>query len=670
MPNKLTVEEFINRSIEINGDRYNYDKVIYKNMNTKVILHCNKHDLDFLQKPTMHLHQKGGCPSCARESSIKSRLKGKQHFVDLVIQKYGDIYDFSMVPDDIRKEDEIVVKCKLCNSEINTTFDRLLIIKRCINCFPKTNTFVVNSKEQFVEFCNKLFNNKYDYSKVDYINNNNKVTVRCPIHDYEWDILPSSHMRGRGCKKCGYENLSEKTLNTFEYYLSKFYDVHGDKYDYSKSEYINSHTPILIQCKNGHEFYQTPNKHTKGANCPYCLGRHKTQEEFIEQAQKENNNRYTYEKTVYINNHTKVIVTCPKHGDFMVTPMNHIKKGQPRGCRLCTESRGEMYIRSYLENNNIKFKTQYWFEDCRYILPLPFDFAIFNEDDTIKFLIEHQGQQHFQPVRFGGISDQRAANNLNIVNTRDVIKDEYCIKNSIPLLKINYDEISNIPELIESFVVNSPNNSNISILNRKQHYINLILEKFGDIYDFELVPDDISRFDQITVICKKCGNKINTKFQTILSRKQCRICQKHRNKYNVYNQEEFINFCNNLFDCKYDYSKVEFKDLSTKVTVFCPEHNHEWKISPSCHMKGEKCRLCANESTSKKLTKDFEYYLNRFREIHGDEFDYSESVFIDKKTPILIKCKHGHEFWMTPIRHIEGKKCKFCNKMKKSKPQD
>ena len=100
--------------------------------------------------------------------------------------------------------------------------------------------------------------------------------------------------------------------------------------------------------------------------------------------------------------------------------------------------------------NNISFKYQHWFKDCRYKYPLPFDFAIFK---NTKFfgLIEYQGEQHYNARSFGSKKISKEEN-LEIIKRNDQIKLDYCIKNNIPLLRIPYTDIKNIPELIDKFI--------------------------------------------------------------------------------------------------------------------------------------------------------------------------------------------------------------------------
>ncbi|SCA96737.1 Uncharacterized protein BWINRA5_00052 [Bacillus mycoides] len=114
-----------------------------------------------------------------------------------------------------------------------------------------------------------------------------------------------------------------------------------------------------------------------------------------------------------------------------------------KGCSNCKESKGEKQINDCLESNNLKFKRQFWFDDCRATLPLPFDFVVFNEDEII-CAIEYDGEQHYKVIpHFGGEAGLQKRKN------RDEIKTNYCKENNIPLIRIPYWEFDNISQILD-----------------------------------------------------------------------------------------------------------------------------------------------------------------------------------------------------------------------------
>lgn len=122
---------------------------------------------------------------------------------------------------------------------------------------------------------------------------------------------------------------------TLEEFLAQAKAVHGDKFDYSQiTEYVNSTTPVTIICKAcGQPFPQTPKLHLLGHGCVHCANNKPlTTDEFIRRAKEVWGDRYTYGKTVYTTNKAKVIVTCPKHGDFKAIAYDFL---QGHGCYDC-----------------------------------------------------------------------------------------------------------------------------------------------------------------------------------------------------------------------------------------------------------------------------------------------------------------------------------------------
>jgi hypothetical protein len=117
----------------------------------------------------------------------------------------------------------------------------------------------------FLEKVKITHNDKYDYSKSDYINNYTKIIIICPIHG-EFLQKPYSHLSGSGCKRC----ISDSRRNTNDYFIRKANEIHNNKYDYSLIEYYNAITKIIIKCKIHGEFKQTPNKHLNGRGCSKC----------------------------------------------------------------------------------------------------------------------------------------------------------------------------------------------------------------------------------------------------------------------------------------------------------------------------------------------------------------------------------------------------------------
>jgi hypothetical protein len=285
--------------------------------------------------------------------------------------------------------------------------------------------------KEFIEYSILKHGNKYDYSKVKYINAKTKVKIICPKHG-EFKQLPRYHEKGQKCIKCSGLYMDTKL------FIYKAKKIHRNKYDYSKVKYFNNRIKIKIICPEHNNFEQKPKDHLLGKGCPKCVGIGKNTNDFILESDIIHENKYNYSKIQYVNAKTKVKIICPKHGEFKQTPNSHL---QGKGCPICKESKGEKKIRLFLNKNNIKYKIQFKFIDCKNIRALPFDFYLPNKNMCIEF----QGEQHYKPFKyFGG--------NKKYLKTRknDLIKYDYCLANDIKLIIIKYsDDINKILRFLE-----------------------------------------------------------------------------------------------------------------------------------------------------------------------------------------------------------------------------
>lgn len=153
--------------------------------------------------------------------------------------------------------------------------------------------------------------------------------------------------------------IKMKKLTTNDFIL-KSKEKHGDKYDYSESEYIDSRTNIKIICPNHGLFLQNPQSHYNGSECPICskitrvksrLGDNNSiKNSFIDKSNLIHNFKYNYDKVIYINSQTKVCIICPKHGEFLQTPNDH---SQGHGCAKCVKLDKKEYISI---NTNVDLK--------------------------------------------------------------------------------------------------------------------------------------------------------------------------------------------------------------------------------------------------------------------------------------------------------------------------
>ncbi len=188
--------------------------------------------------------------------------------------------------------------------------------------------------QEFITKSNEVHNNKYNYSLVDYKNILSKVIILCSEHG-EFLQRPNRHSHGDGCPLCGIQHRVLKRATSVEDFITKANMVHNNKYDYSLVEYKNNHTKITIVCPNHGEFKQLPNAHlSKKQGCPKCGGTQKSNtEEFIIKAKMVHSDRYKYPESDYIDAHTKIKIMCDTHGGFWQTPTHHLHN--KAGCPEC-----------------------------------------------------------------------------------------------------------------------------------------------------------------------------------------------------------------------------------------------------------------------------------------------------------------------------------------------
>ena len=363
---KLTTEEFVNKAKKIHGDVYDYSKVNYVNNHTKVCIICPEHG-EFWQVPNSHLSG-SGCPKCAIKNNKNTR-------------------SFSVF--------------------------------------------------EFIDKARKIHGCKYDYSKVQYTNNHTKVCIICPEHGEFWQT-PNSHLDGKGCPGCGKLTKRKKASLNKENFIERSIAVHGGKYDYSKVEYINNHTKVCIICPEHGEFWQTPNNHLNGCGCKKCYGNNTRNrcslntESFVKKAIKIHGNVYDYSKVNYVNNHTKVCIICPIHGEFWQTPNSHLSK---QGCPICKHSKLENTVASFLDKENILYERQKTFEWLKVKKKLRIDFFL----TKYNIAIECQGRQHFVPIDYFG-----GKKRFNKQIKYDEIKKELCEKHGIKIIYYSNTDKKNI----------------------------------------------------------------------------------------------------------------------------------------------------------------------------------------------------------------------------------
>ena len=196
--NKRTIEGFENFKEFSKTTKYTYNKTIYINSSTKVIITCPVHG-DFEQRPGNHL-QGQGCLKCKIENTAKANTLSNEQFLKRAIDKHSDFYDYSKVKY-INTETKVTIICPIHGPFEQTPHDHLSG-KGCRKCGilknPANNPF---TKEKFMEKANIVHSNKYDYTYSDYVTMKSRIKIVCPIHG-TFTQKAANHCFGQGCPSC------------------------------------------------------------------------------------------------------------------------------------------------------------------------------------------------------------------------------------------------------------------------------------------------------------------------------------------------------------------------------------------------------------------------------------------------------------------------------------
>ena len=192
---KLTTEEFIQKAKVVHKEKYIYAKTVYINSRSKVIITCPIHG-DFEQLANSHL-QGQGCPKC----NAKNIPITKKQFILESKKTHGDKYDYSLVPKLPGGHNKIPIICPKHGIFYQTTYCHKKG-QGCPQCASeqqsKRQSYTWEKlKTKFIT----IHDNKYNYSKVEYIDMNTPICIICPIHGEFWQ-KPSVHIRYAGCPKC------------------------------------------------------------------------------------------------------------------------------------------------------------------------------------------------------------------------------------------------------------------------------------------------------------------------------------------------------------------------------------------------------------------------------------------------------------------------------------
>lgn len=384
------------------------------------------------------------------KSKDSGRAARAKNFIERARARFGDRYDYSRV-EYVNSGQEVIIGCPI-HGWIKQKPYIHLITYGCPECGHAKQGYWYDDKKkqqmqkQFIKK-SKALHEGLDYSVTQYTGAHNPVKLRCIKHDLVYEVsIASNHigsLHQRGCPKCAREATVAYHTMPLEDFLFKAAFVHGDRYDYSKVQWVNANTEIEIICKEHGPFKQLPVVHiNQKCGCPECgkrtqAAKHSyTQDEFIEMARRVHGDKYTYECTHYVGIDTPIMVNCRKHGPFQTTPHNFIHAKS--GCPKCNNPKLESIVESWLKEQNIKYESQKRFEWLRNKRNLVLDFFL----PDYNVAIECQGDQHFTHQ----FLSKKRKEYISKIGERDKMKHDQCAEHDIPIIYFVNKDSTVIPE--------------------------------------------------------------------------------------------------------------------------------------------------------------------------------------------------------------------------------
>lgn len=263
---KKTTEQFIAAARNVHGDTYKYHKTHYVDARTPLTITCLKHG-DFVQIPYNHLNGKG-CQRCGNILRSKSQRKTTEQFVSDAKKVHGNTYGYDNVKY-FNNHLPVIITCSV-HGDFQLSPQKHLNGRGCQICgIKKRNEWRRKNTEQFIVAARDVHGDFYGYDNVEYVNIDSLVLISCPEHG-NFEQTPYNHLKGQGCKKCGWDRMADKSRKTTEQFIAMAKEVHGDAYGYNKVEYISNKVPVTLVCPKHGDFFQLPSNHVRGVGCQTC----------------------------------------------------------------------------------------------------------------------------------------------------------------------------------------------------------------------------------------------------------------------------------------------------------------------------------------------------------------------------------------------------------------
>lgn len=372
------------------------------------------------------------------------RRKTDKEFTEEVCSLVGSEYTF--LEEYVLGKTKISVKHNTCGHEWKVQPNEFLRGSRCPKCSMKLKRRGSKRKthKQFISEVYGIVGSEYTFLE-EYVNDRTRVNVKHNVCRNIYSVTPSSFIQGKRCPK-----YSRTALKTNEKFREEVFSLTNGEYEFLEKYKGGAKKIKAIHHKCKHEYKVKPNNFMSGHRCPNCryekLSKktRKKKEDF--ESQVLNLVGFEYElMSEYLGNkkHIKIKHKLCNH-TYEVLPTNFLRGTR---CPKCRESKGERAVADYLSSEDITHEREYTFDNLTSRGHLRFDFALLDARGRVYALIEYDGIQHFKEV-----SVWDGEEGLIKRQYHDNLKDEYCLDNGIPLLRIPYWDVNNIDNILDEFL--------------------------------------------------------------------------------------------------------------------------------------------------------------------------------------------------------------------------
>lgn len=456
--------------------------------------------------------------------------------------------------------------------------------------------------------------------------------------------------------------MDEKTK-----FIVKSNIIHNNKYDYSKVDYKNSYTKVIITCPTHGDFDQIPYNHIRGSGCKKCAiesSQIVDQEAFIKKAKYKHKNKYDYSKVKYTGIFENIIVICPKHGEFEQSANVHLRSS---GCPQCGHESSKILLfkpEQFTKKSNKIHNNKYDYSKVKYK----------NSKTKVTIVCPKHGEfEQLPSSHMRGYGCPKCTRSNKKLTTQEFIKrSKKTHGNKYDYSKSKYENSSTKVKIIclkhgefEQYPRNHINGGNCPLcIGKKKSNIQEFIKKSKEIHDNKYDYTKaiyVNNSTKVIIICPEHGEFKQTPHKH-LSGQGCKKCAYIKTqKQNRLSIDEFIQRARENHGDKYDYSLVDYQGINVKIKIICPKHG-EFEQTPSEHIKNKfGCLQCANENTSDSLKFTTEQFIERSKLIHGDKYDYSKTIYNKALDKLTIICQKHGEFKQLPIHHWRGVGCPKCS---------